>query len=81
VPTRQEAHPLARTRGVGQLKDIKDDSGKDFDDNSDRLEYICSYYETLFKCDNETESNIDYNNCIQDFLGPEIIASPLVELL
>jgi exonuclease III len=70
---------LAKKRNGEKLRQIKDDFGNELPDDTSRLEYICEYYEKLFKKDTENEDTINFDNCIRDFLGPDVIASPLVQ--
>ena len=47
-----------------------------FDSEADRREFIIKYYENLYKLPPTQMNNL--NGCIEEFLGPDITASPMV---
>ena len=64
-----------KTSGTG-LGKIKNDNDTPFDNDDMRNEYITSFYENLYKKDPAEPQNFD--NIIEDFLGPEILNSNVV---
>jgi hypothetical protein len=52
------------------------DNGSQFDTDELRDEHIVSYYERVY---NPDPKKINYENCIENFLGPEIVNSDLVQ--
>jgi hypothetical protein len=68
---------LARaSNSSSRLENILDDQGTPFDSDGIRTESIVSYYENIYK---KPESDIvSYSNCIEEFLGKEIINHPIV---
>ena len=59
-----------------KLTDILNDNNSDFVTDSERKEYIVSYYENLYKL--LVNQRNDITGCIEKFLGPEILNSPMV---
>jgi hypothetical protein len=57
---------------VGNISDIKDDTGTEFESEGDRAAYIRDFYANLY-------SYTDTTGSIEDFLGPEICNSNLVK--
>ena len=64
------------TKPDSLLCDINDNSGNAFGSDGDRREFIVKYYENLYRLP-ETQRN-DLTGCIENFLGPDILASPLI---
>jgi hypothetical protein len=59
--------------------EIQDSNGRNFANTQEQKQYIFNHFADSFKKDpNEPES---LENCIQDFLGPEILAHPLITSL
>ena len=54
-----------------KLTDILNDNNSDFVTDSERKEYIVSYYENLYKLPDNQRNDI--TGCIESFLGPEIL--------
>ena len=68
---------LAKNKMSGTgLGKIKNDNDTPFDNDDMRNEYITSFYENLYKKDPAEPQNFD--NIIEDFLGPEILNSNVV---
>jgi hypothetical protein len=69
---------LARCRSAGKkLSPINKDDGSKYLSDQDRNEGIVKYYENLYtKPDNE---RINYDNCIEDFLGETVVNNPIVQ--
>jgi exonuclease III len=61
-----------KTAKTSTLSDIKDVNGTDFDTDLDRNAYITNFYSSLYRKDETVEGEIE------DFLGPEICAHPVV---
>ena len=64
------------TKPDSLLCDINDNSGNAFGSDGVRREFIVKYYENLYHLP-ETRRN-DLTGCIENFLGPDILASPLI---
>jgi hypothetical protein len=60
-----------------KLSHVKDDNGDSFASEKLRSKHIMEYYEKIYRKDANSE-NINYDNCIQNFLGQEIVNSDLV---
>jgi len=55
---------------------IRNDNDGEFSNSMERENYIVNFYEKLYKKpDNE---QVDFNNCIENFLGPDICNSDIV---
>jgi exonuclease III len=67
---------VKQTKSEAALSDIKDDNGLDFRTNKQREDYIVNYYKDIYSIKPETTG--DFEGCIEDFLGPEILAIPEV---
>ncbi len=69
---------LARCRSSAkQLSCIVKDDGTNYASQAERAEGIVSYYENLYK--KPIDERHDYENCIEDFLGQDIISHPIVQ--
>jgi hypothetical protein len=66
---------LVKNRSFDSLQNICDDNGSPFLQEEDRNKHIVGYYEKVYK---SKSSRTDYNNCIENFLGPDIVGSNLV---
>jgi exonuclease III len=72
-------HFLSLARGEkseARLSDILDDDGQNFQNDAALKEYVRGYYQNLYRkpaCDDNFNPN-----CIQEFLGPDILNSGLV---
>ncbi len=67
---------LARSSNKGtNLSGILKDDGSPFLSEGERIEGVVSYFERIYKKD---VNACDYNNCIEKFLGEEILNSPVV---
>jgi hypothetical protein len=69
---------LIKNKGKSSLKKIKNNAGENFVDDDSRLEFIREEYEKIFTVRPE-EEQINFEECIQNFLGPDIIAHPVVQ--
>jgi exonuclease III len=69
---------LCKNKGKNSLKTIKGDKGETFENDEARLEFIRAHYKKNFK-KRENEHQVNYESCINEFLGPEIVNSPLVQ--
>jgi exonuclease III len=68
---------LARSsNSSSKLENIHDDSGMSFTSNGSRMERIVRYYEDIYARQDSDLSN--YDNCINDFLGDELVNHPLI---
>jgi hypothetical protein len=63
---------IKKTAKTSTLSDIKDVNGTDFETDLDRNAYITNFYSSLYRKDEAVEGEIE------DFLGPEICAHPVV---
>jgi exonuclease III len=68
---------LVKNRSQDELTGIKSETGASFDTDAEREEHIVSFYEKLFKIPKERKS-INYENCIENFLGDGILKNPIV---
>ncbi len=69
---------LARCRSTSKkLSSIKQDDGSPYNSHEQQIEGIVSYYENLYK--KPVNERINYEGCIEEFLGPDIINSTLVQ--
>ena len=59
------------------LSEIKNENGNEFLSKNDRDEYIVKYYEKLYTKPVTEKENL--SGCIEEFLGPEILAHPIVQ--
>ncbi len=68
---------LARSSNAGNnLSSIRKPDGSDYRSNAEKVERIVSYYENIYRI--PISDCIDYSNCIDNFLGPEILSHPIV---
>jgi hypothetical protein len=56
---------------------IKDDKGQPFASDDERKKYITNFFADIYK-EQKPDPPIDYDTCIQEFLGPDIINNPVV---
>jgi hypothetical protein len=69
---------LARCRNTSKrLSAICKDDGTAYSSDAERNEGIVDFFEKLYKKP-ETE-RVDYTDCIENFLGPKILAHPVVQ--
>jgi hypothetical protein len=69
---------LARCRSTAKkLSSIKRDDGTPYDSPEQQIEGIVSYYENLYK--KPAHERVNYDGCIHDFLGPDIVNSRIVQ--
>jgi len=69
---------LARCRSTSKkLSSIKQDDGSPYNSREQQIEGIVSYYEKLYK--KPVNERINYEGCIEEFLGPDIVNSTLVQ--
>jgi hypothetical protein len=65
------------TKSEAALSDLRDDAGNLFENENEMKSYVPDFYKNLYK-----KPTVDENfneNCIQDFLGEEIVNSRLVQ--
>jgi exonuclease III len=68
---------LARSSNKSiNLSLIRKDDGSCYATEEEKIEGIVSYYENIYR--KPVGDRKDLSNCIEDFLGPEILASPIV---
>ena len=65
------------TQPDNKISDIKKDDNSDFISEQEQKEFIVQYYENLYKLPATATNNLD--GCIEEFLGPTIMNSPLVK--
>jgi hypothetical protein len=69
---------LAKSTNSGaQMADICRDTGEPFEHDSERKAYITDYFSTCYKVPSEHPNSVV--GCIEEFLGQEILNSPLVQ--
>jgi hypothetical protein len=68
---------LIRCSGKDDLSCIRGDDGMHFASEKERESHIVNFYEKLYKVPKESK-NVNFINCIKNFLGPEILANPIV---
>ncbi len=69
---------LARCRSTGKkLSAIQKDDGTNYGSDRERNEGIVQYYEKLYE--KPIDERINYENCIEDFLGAEVLNNPIVQ--
>jgi exonuclease III len=69
---------LIKSKVTDDLSCIKDDNGEDFTSEKDRTAYITNFFADIYR-EKKSNTKIDYNHCIQEFLGPEIVNNPVVQ--
>jgi hypothetical protein len=67
---------LAKTLNPDSLEKIRKPDGTAFNSNRERENYIVGFYKSLYSLPENMPEN--FNNCIEDFLGPDICANPVV---
>jgi exonuclease III len=68
---------LARSSNIStNLSLIRKDDGSCYSSETEKIEGIVSYYEKIYRKPTGDRNNL--TGCIEDFLGPEILASPIV---
>jgi exonuclease III len=68
---------LARTsNSCNNLSSIRNSDGSPYKSDKDRIEGIVSYYENIYRI--PTSDCVNYSECIEQFLGPDILSHPLV---
>ncbi len=65
-----------KTKSNQKLENIKNSDGTPFSNCKDRENYIVNYYSTLYK--KPVGERVNYDGCIEEFLGPEICEHRLV---
>jgi hypothetical protein len=59
------------------LSSVKGDNNLPFDTEKEREDHIVKFYEKLYKVPKES-IGFNFENCIENFLGPDIISNPIV---
>jgi exonuclease III len=75
-PTPMFLNLAKKTKSNQKLENIKKPDGTAFESDRERNEYIVTYYSTLYK--KPDDERIDFSNCIENFLGPDICGSRLI---
>jgi hypothetical protein len=68
---------LTRNKTNDSLHCIKDDSGQEFNSDEDRNKFILKFFSDIYSKTGQAD-HINYDQCISDFLGPDILDSELV---
>jgi len=69
---------LAKNSNKGEsLNKIRKPCGSDFESGEERNEHIVSFYESLYK--KPANQPVSHENIIENFLGPEIVNSEMVQ--
>jgi hypothetical protein len=69
---------LAKSSNSGKsLSCIMRPDGTPYDSDVDRNEGIVSFYENIYR--KEDETSIDFSNCIERFLGERVLNNPIVK--
>jgi hypothetical protein len=63
---------LIKSNKLDSLQCIKDDNGQHFVSDASREEHIVKFFAKIYK------RPVDYNQCIEDFLGEEILNNPVI---
>jgi hypothetical protein len=63
---------LVKDRNVKKLSCVLGDKGESFPDDNARNEHIVKYFEKVYR-KRKNGDNVNYESCIQDFLGPDIL--------
>jgi hypothetical protein len=69
---------LIKRNNETSLSGICDDNGTPFSTDEERNEHIVGSYEKIYLT-RAGEDQINYENCINNFLGPEIVSSDIVQ--
>jgi hypothetical protein len=69
---------LIRHSNRDSLSVLKSEDGNAFVNDTERNDYIFNYFANVYRRNPEQDS-VDYNNCINDFLGPDIVNHPVVQ--
>jgi len=72
-PTPHFLNLAKKSKNNSSIDDIKNDTGEEFANETDRKNHILNFYSSLYRTDTAVEGEI------VDFLGPEISAHPLVK--
>jgi hypothetical protein len=75
-PTPMFLNLAKKTKSNQKLENIKNSDGTPFSNCKDRENYIVNYYSTLYK--KPVGERVNYDGCIEEFLGPEICDHRLV---
>jgi hypothetical protein len=68
---------LARSSNAGNnLSSIRNPDGSEYRSNAEKVEGTVLYYENIYRI--PTSDCLDYSNCIENFLGPDILSPPIV---
>jgi hypothetical protein len=68
---------LIRKTSGEDLSGIRGDNNQMFSSAAEREEHIVSFYENIYTVPKKFR-NINFDNCIENFLGPEILTNPIV---
>lgn len=67
---------LRHSKCEGKLSDIKKEDGSDFESDLAREEFITSYFKKVYSLKENVQQEV--TGCIENFLGPELLNSPIV---
>jgi exonuclease III len=68
---------LIKSSKTDRLSQIKDNDGFVFSSKNEREKFMVNYFSGIYKKREEME-NFDFTNCIENFLGPDILQHPVV---
>jgi hypothetical protein len=68
---------LAQTLHTDSLEKICKDNGEPFTSRKDREKHIVEFYKKLYSLPENMP--VDFSNCIENFLGPQICENPVVQ--
>jgi hypothetical protein len=75
-PTPMFLNLATTTKANHKLENIKKADGTPFPNKTERDEYIVDYYRKLYE--KPAGERIDFNGCIEEFLGPDIAQNRIV---
>jgi hypothetical protein len=69
---------LIRSRNLENLSCIRKGDGSEFETEEEKEKFIREYFEDIYTNKNKS-SNIDFDNCITNFLGEAVVNHPVVQ--
>jgi hypothetical protein len=69
---------LLRSRATDDLQCIKKDDGSEFESKAERENFIVDFFADIYT-NKKQDVPVDYTNCIENFLGQDIINNPVVQ--
>jgi hypothetical protein len=69
---------LIKRKNCDSLSGIRAENGSEFDSAEEREEHIVRHFEKIYVRDKKL-SNFNFENCIENFLGPDLLQHPVVQ--